>query len=182
MFLVLKGNLFPSILTQESWKKFFCLSFWPCLWLCWHHLFLLWRICHQSQGSWNESTLCLFCLFLPCVSAGVLKGVSVHVSLMTHMPSTPRFLKWVNLCLFGSFLPHVSDWGLERSLGVCFSGDSYAIYIKGLERSRLRLLSPALCVDWGLKRSLIACACSHGLGRTGWMVLKGLWCNFLVPP
>ena len=36
-------------------------------------------------------------------------------------------------------------WGLERSLSACLSNDSYAIYIKGLERSQLVLLSPALC-------------------------------------
>ena len=47
------------------------------------------------------------CSFLPCVLAGVLKAVSVHAFLMTHVPSTPRVLKGVNLCPFCSFLPHV---------------------------------------------------------------------------
>ena len=93
-------------------------------------------------------------------------------------------------------------WGLERSLSACFSNDSYTIYIKGFKRNQLVLLSPAFCVGWGLERSLGAyfsndsyaiyikglerslCACthSHGLERTGWMVLKGLWCSSLVPP
>ena len=43
------------------------------------------------------------------------------------------------------------------------------------------LLSPPLCVGWGLERSLSAHAHSHGLERTRWMVLKGLRCNSLVP-
>ena len=66
-------------------------------------------------------------------------------------------------------------WGLERSLSACLFDDSYAIYIKGLERSQLVLLSPTLCAfGWGLERSLCACTHSHGLERTGWMVLKRL--------
>ena len=44
------------------------------------------------------------------------------------------------------------------------------------------LMSPASCIfAWGLERSLSACVHSHGLERTGWMVLKGLRCNSLVP-
>ena len=48
-----------------------------------------------------------FFSILPHVLAGVLKRVSVHISLMTLMPSTPGVLKGVNLYLFCSLLPHV---------------------------------------------------------------------------
>ena len=71
-------------------------------------------------------------------------------------------------------------WGLERNLSAHLTDDSYAVYTKGLERSQhvSVMLSSA---SWGLERSLSAHAHSHGLERTGWMVLKGLWCNSLVP-
>ena len=74
-----------------------------------------------------------------------------------------------------------AGWSLERSLSACLSDDSYAVYTRGLERSWLVLFSPASCVGWGLGRSLSTCAHTHGLERTGWMVLKGLKCNCLVP-
>ena len=94
-----------------------------------------------TRGLERSQLVSVFLSFAFMCSAGVLKGVSVHVSLMT-----------------------------------------YAVYTKGLEISWLVLLPPALCMfGWDLERSLGACACSHGLERTGWMVLKGLWCNSLVP-
>ena len=49
----------------------------------------------------------LFCSLLPHVLAGVFKGVSVHISLVTLMPSTSRVLKGVNLYLFYSLFPGV---------------------------------------------------------------------------
>ena len=74
--------------------------------------------------------------------------------------------------LEGNLFPPRLTWGIERSLSasifdhvfdsvsiILFSGDSYAIYTKGLERSQLVsvLLSPASCVfGWGLERSLSA--------------------------
>ena len=62
---------------------------------------------------------------------------------------------------------------LSLSFILLFSDDCYAIYTNGLERSQLVLLSPALCIfGWGLERSLGACALSHCLERTRWMVLK----------
>ena len=52
-------------------------------------------------------------------------------------------------------------WGLERSLSVHLSNDSYAVYIKGLERGQLVsvLLISTSCVGSGLERSLSACLC-----------------------
>ena len=77
----------------------------------------------------------------------------------------------------------VFGWGLGRIFSAHLSDDSYALYTTGLETSQLVsiLLSVALYFGWGLERSLSAGACSHGLERTGWMILKGLWCNSLVP-
>ena len=73
----------------------------------------------STPGVLKGVNLCLFCSLLPCVFlAGVLKGVSVHVSLMTLVPSKPRVLKWVDLCC--SLLPHVSLGGvLKESQCTC---------------------------------------------------------------
>ena len=99
--------------------------------------------------------------------------------------------------LEGNLFPPRLTHGLERSLSASifdcvtdsvgitlFSDDSYVIYTYGLERSQhvSVLLSPSSCTfGWGLERSLSACAPSHGLDRTGWMVLKELRYNSLVP-
>ena len=57
-------------------------------------------------------SVCLVCWL------GVLKGVSVHFSLMTLMLSTPMVLKGVNLCLSCSLLPHVSLAGVLKGVSV----------------------------------------------------------------
>ena len=69
--------------------------------------FSLMTLMLSITGVFIGTNLRLFCSFLPCVLAGVLKGVSVHAFLMTHMPSTPRVLKGINVYLFCLFLSHV---------------------------------------------------------------------------
>ena len=102
------------------------------------------------------------------------------------------FLWWCSYAIYTRGLErswHVSvllssasciGWRLERNLSACLSDDSYAVYTKGLERSWLGSVMYSLLPSWGLERSLGACACSHGLDRTGSMVLIGLRCNSLV--
>ena len=112
----------------------------------------------------------------------VLKGVALLTSCSMSwketffLPDLPMVLKEVTMPLFLTY--HWLCWHYP------FLWWSYAIYTNGLEKSWLVsvLLSPASCIfGWGLERSLSACTHSHGLERSGWMVLKGLRCNSLVP-
>ena len=143
------------------------------------------------------------------VSSMVLKEGALLISCSMSwketffLPDLPMVLKEVSLPLF-FYLK------IDSVVIILSSDDFYAIYTRGLERSQLVsvLLSPASCnFGWGLERSLSSClsddlcylhhgfwkesicialSClmhwhSHGLEGTGWMVLKGLWCNSLVP-
>ena len=65
--------------------------------------FSLMTLMLSITGVFIGTNLRLFCSFLPCVLAGVLKGVSVHAFLMTHMPSTPRVLKGSQLCIYFAY-------------------------------------------------------------------------------
>ena len=81
----------------------------------------------------------------------------------------------VTIILFCDDACAIYTRGLERILSACLSDNSYAVYTKGLEMSKLVLLSPVSHIfGWGLERSLSACEHSHGLERTGWIVLKGI--------
>ena len=100
--------------------------------------------------------------------------------------------------LKGNLFPHRLTHGLERSLSASIFDHPYHWLCwhypflwwllchlhqwSWKDLTCICLLSPASCIfGWGLERSLSACAPSHGLERTGWMVLKGLRCNSLVP-
>ena len=117
-----------------------------------------------------------FSIVLKEVEVALLTSCSMFWKETSFLPDLPMVLKGVSLPLFLT---------VSLTVGIIlFSDNSYAIYTNGLERSWLVsvLLFPALCIfGWGLERRLSACACSHGLERTGWMVLKGLRCNSLVP-
>ena len=54
---------------------------------------------------------------------------------------------------------------------------STLMVLKEVNLCPLCSLLPHVSFGWGFERSLSACAPSHGLERTGWMVLKGLRCN-----
>ena len=128
-------------------------------------------------------------LFAPRLTHGLERSLSA--SIFDHVIDS------VAIILFSDNSYVIYTDGLERRLSVSifdhvidsvgiilFSDDSYAIYTDGLERIQLVsvLLSPTSCIfDWGLERSLSACAHSHGLKRIGWMVFKECRCNSLVP-
>ena len=180
MFLILEGNLFPSRLTRGLERSLFA-SIFDCIF---DSVGIILSSCdayaiyHRGlEMSWLVSVLLVSFL---CVGWGLERNVSACFPGDLYAVNT-KGLEMSQLMSVWLISVSCVNWGLERSTH--FFNDSYAIYTKGLERSQLLLLSPALCVfGWGLERSFGAHACSHGLERTGWMVLKGLWCNSLVPP
>ena len=112
------------------------------------------------------------------IEVALLTSCSVSWKETFSLPDLPMVLKEISASTFDRVFGSVGT--------ILFSDDSYAIHTKDIGGSQLVsvffFLSPAWCIfGWGLERSLSACACSHGLERTGWMVLKGLRCNSLVP-
>ena len=183
MFLVLEGNPFPSRLTHGLERSLFA-SIFNCI-LDSVGIILsscdAYAIYHRGlEMSWLVSVLLVSFLHV---------GWGLERSFSAHFPddSYAAYAKGLEMSqLLSVVLVSTSsvDWGLERSLSAHFSSDSYAVYIKGLEGSQFMsvVLISTLCVRWGLERRFCARTHSHGLERTGWMVMKGLQCNSLVPP
>ena len=132
-------------------------------------------------------------LFPPRLTQGLERSLSAFIlivsltllalsfSLMILRPCTSGVLKGVDLCLSCSLLPHVLA-GVLKGVSVHVSlvtlMPSTPRVLKGVNLY-CSLLPHALTGVF--KRSLFACPHSHGLERTGWMVLKGPRCNSLVP-
>ena len=133
---------FSSQTYPWSWKKSFCLYFWLCHWLCWHHPLLWWHLCHLHQGSWKELThVCLAHFCLVCW-------------LGSWQESQCTSLWWL-LC-------HLHQRSWKESTCICFALFCLVCWLGSWKESQ-------------------SGAHSHGLERTEWMVLKGFWCNSLVP-
>ena len=118
LFLVLEQNLFPSRLTWGLERSLFA---------------------------------SIFDRIFDCV------GI-ILASCDACLPSIRGVLKWVNICdCFARFFPCACWLGSWKELQCpCFPNDSYAICTKEFEMSQLMsvLLISALCVNWGLERSL----------------------------
>ena len=128
-----------------------------------------------------EMKLCLVPFLSMVLKEGaLLTSCSVSWEETFFLPDLPMVLKEVSL-------PLILTMSSTLLSIILFTDDSYAIYTNGLERSWFvsvfLFLSSAWCIfGWSLERSLSACPHSHGLERSGWIVMKGLRCNSLVLP